>query len=453
MPDNKNPIIFPDLVEANSITQWLSHTLGGLTSDKILYPVIVVAGLIVLLGLMYLTFRFLIFRPIASSSFAAKRMLFNQLLKSRILGSLAAVVGLIVVDIVLDLLPNLSKGFYALTDRVITALLIFAVAQTIVRGFRFGDAYYSSLSSVNREGAFRGYVTVGSFLVYGLAVILILATLMGKSPAYFLTGLGAMSAVLLIVFRDTLLSMFANVIVTTGDLVRVGDWIAVSGTDADGTVTDVSLNVVKVQNFDHTVTSLPTYTLVQSSFTNWRGMFDSGGRRIKRSLLLDQRTIRTLSANELEQLAKLPLVDQALTLERESVTGNPECANGLLVTNSGLFRQYCLVYLQQHPKIHHDGMTLLVRQLEPTETGIPLQLYCFTTDTRWAFYEAIQASIFDHLLSLVPVFGLRVFQTESDFAEPEPQARTVDLAPNRLVPAWSSETQPNSEPPTSNPSA
>lgn len=408
----------------------------------------VIAGLIVLLGLMYLIFRFLIFRPVASSSFAAQRMLFSHLLMSRILGSLAAVVGLIVVNVVLDLLPNLDKGFYDLTDRAITALLIFAVAQTIVRGFRFGDAYYSSLSSVNRDGAFRGYVTVASFLVYGLALILILATLMGKSPAYFLTGLGAMSAVLLIVFRDTLLSMFANVIVTTGDLVRVGDWIAVSGTAANGTVTDISLNVVKVQNFDNTVTSLPTYTLVQNSFTNWRGMFDSGGRRIKRSLLLDQRTIRTLSATELEELAKVPLVDRALTLEKESIAGNPESVNGLLITNSGLFRQYCLVYLQEHPKIHHDGMTLLVRQLEPTENGIPLQLYCFTTDTRWAFYEAIQASIFDHLLSLVPVFGLRVFQTESDFAEPDPSTRTLNLAPKQLVPALPAETRPGSSPPS-----
>ena len=435
MSEDKGLIVLPDFVKASSITQWLGETLGGLTSDKILYPVIVVAGLLFLFWLTYLIFKFLIFKPIARSTFAAKSARFNQLLKSRVLGSLATAVGLIVIDIVLDLLPNLNHQFQDLTDRVITALLILVIAQAIVRTFRFVDAYYSSLSSVNREGAFQGYVTVGSFLVYGVAVILILATLMGKSPAYFLTGLGAMSAVLLIVFRDTLLSMFANVIVTTGDLVRVGDWIAVSGTDANGYVTELSLNVLKVQNFDKTVTSLPTYTLVQNSFTNWRGMFDAGGRRIKRPLFLDQRTFRTLSAKELDQLAKLPLVDQALSLEREAVAGNPECANGLLVTNSGLFRQYCLVYLQQHPKIHHDAMTLLVRQLQPTETGIPLELYCFTTDTRWAFYEGIQATIFDHLLSLVPIFGLRIFQTESDFAEPDPIARTVDLVPDLLVTA------------------
>jgi miniconductance mechanosensitive channel len=238
--------------------------------------------------------------------------------------------------------------------------------------------------------------------------------------------------------------MFANVLVTTGDLVRVGDWITVSGSDADGYVVDVSLNVVKVQNFDKTVTTLPAYTLVQNSFINWRGMFDSGGRRIKRSILLDQRSIRMLSVEDLDQLSKIPLMDKALQLETESVSGNPECCDRLRITNSGLFRQYALAYLNQHPKIHHDSMTLLVRQLQPTANGLPIELYCFTTDTRWAFYEDIQATIFDHLLSLIPVFGLRVFQLESDFSEPGPSARKVDVSPDSLVSAGTA--QPASNP-------
>jgi miniconductance mechanosensitive channel len=228
--------------------------------------------------------------------------------------------------------------------------------------------------------------------------------------------------------------MFANVIVTTGDLVRIGDWITVKGADADGYVTEVSLNVVKVQNFDKTITSLPTYTLVQNPFVNWRGMFDSGGRRIKRSILLDQRSIRMLAKSELDQVANIPLMDEALTLEKESVLGSPECDDGPRITNSGLFRQYILAYLQQHPKIHHTAMTLLVRQLQPTANGLPIELYCFTTDTRWAFYEDIQATIFDHLFSMLPVFGLRVFQTESDFAESETTSRKVDLKSDSFVP-------------------
>ncbi len=412
---------------------WLDQTLSGVTSHKIAYPIIVVISLIIAVCLIYLLFRFLILRPIAKSKFTAKNVRLNQLLGSKVLGSIASIVAIVLTSAILEALPKLSNNFHDLSHRVIDALLIFVIARMIVRIFRFADDYYSSLPSVNRDKAFEGYVMVGAFLIHGVAVILILAALLGKSPTYFLTGLGAMSAVLLIVFRDTLLSMFANVIVTTGDLVREGDWISVNNTDANGYVTDITLNMLKVQNFDHTITSLPTYTLLQNSFTNWRGMFDSGGRRIKRSIMLDMRSIRTLSEEELVQLEKIPLMDKALALEKQAVTGNPECAGGLLITNSGLFRQYCLTYILQHPKVHHDAMTLLVRQLQPTENGLPLELYCFATDTRWAFYEGIQAGIFDHLLSLLPVFGLRVFQSEGDFAEPDPIARKINLEPDALV--------------------
>ena len=421
---------------------WLEQTISGVTSHKIAYPIIVVISLIIAVCLIYLLCRFLILRPIAKSKFTSKRVRLNQLLKSKVLGSIASIFAIVLTSSILETLPKLSKDFHDLTHRVIDALLIFVIARMIVRIFRFADDYYSSLPSVNRDKAFEGYVMVGSFLIHGVAVILILATLLGKSPTYFLTGLGAMSAVLLILFRDTLLSMFANVIVTTGDLVREGDWIAVDNTDANGYVIDVSLNIVKVQNFDHTITSLPTYTLLQNSFTNWRGMFDSGGRRIKRSIMLDMRSIRTLCEEELAQLEKIPLMDKALALEKQAVTGNPECAGGLLITNSGLFRQYCLAYILQHPKIHHDAMTLLVRQLQPTENGLPMELYCFATDTRWAFYEGIQAGIFDHLLSLLPVFGLRVFQSEGDFAEPGPITRKINLEPDALVSIGPAQTQP-----------
>ena len=229
-----------------------------------------------------------------------------------------------------------------MAHRITHSFFIVIVAHMLIRIAHLADAYYSSLPTVNRKNAFAGYITVGSFVIYSIAIILVVSVLMNKSPLYFVTALGAMSAVLLIVFRDTLLSMFANVIVTTGDLVRVGDWITVKGSDADGYVTEVSLNVVKVQNFDKTVTSLPTYTLVQKSFVNWRGMFDAGGRRIKRSIYLDQRSIRMLTKGELDQVANIPLMDESLRLEQESVEGNPECTEGSRITNSGLFSAVCV---------------------------------------------------------------------------------------------------------------
>lgn len=444
MPESKDPGSSLGAVSEKSIADLFNQAMSELTFDRIWYPIIVLISLVVALWLIYLICRFLIFRPIAKSQFALKRKGFEQLLDSRLLGSLASIVAIVVVDVAFDTLPKLNPEFHELTHRVITAILILVVAQMFVRCCRFADVYYSSLPSVNRTRAFQGYVTVGSFVIYTIAAVLVVSVLLAKSPIYFLTGLGAASAVLLLVFRDTLLSMFANVLVTTGDLVRVGDWITVHGSDADGYVVDVSLNMVKVQNFDNTVTSLPAYTLVQNPFVNWRGMFDSGGRRIKRSILLDQRSIRLLSVEDLNQLSQIPLMDKALQLETESVGNNPECCDALRITNSGLFRQYVLTYLNQHPKIHHNSMTLLVRQLQPTENGLPIELYCFTTDTRWAFYEDIQATIFDHLLSLVPVFGLRVFQLESDFSEPGPSARKVDVSPGLLVSAGSAQPPPNS---------
>ena len=428
-----DPNFFPGVLLASSLSNWLREIARGTQSHFVLYP-IVIAGLLLTLWLIYLVFRFLIFRPIAKSQFASKSVHFNQIIESRILGSMASVVAVVAIDVAIDWLPNLDKEFVVVAHRVIGSMFIVIVAHMLIRIARLADAYYSSLPTINRKNAFAGYITVGSFVVYSIAIILVISVLMNKSPIYFVTALGAMSAVLLIVFRDTLLSMFANVIVTTGDLVRVGDWISVKGSEADGYVTEVSLNVVKVQNFDKTITSLPTYTLVQSAFINWRGMFDAGGRRIKRSIYLDQRSIRMLAKSELEEITSIPLMDQALTLEQQSVEGNPECAGGPRITNSGLFRQYVLAYLQQHPKIHNTGMTLLVRQLQPTPTGLPIELYCFTTDTRWAFYEDIQATIFDHLFAMLPVFGLRAYQSESDFAETDVTSRIVDLKRDAMVP-------------------
>lgn len=419
--------------KADKVARGVNTLLESWFTDRTVYQLAVAVGLIVILVVIYLICRYLIFRPIARSRFASKSTRLSQIFKSKVLASLAEVVAIIIVDILLEVIPKLQTEFLSAAHRVIAALLILSVAQLIVRSGRLADVIYSSLPTINRERALRGYVTVGSVVIYIVAFVLIVSVLLEKSPIYFLTGLGAMSVFLVIIFRDTLLSMFANVIVTTGDLVRVGDWITVDGTDADGFVVDVSLNVVKVQNFDKTITSLPTYILVQKSFVNYRGMFDSGGRRIKRSLILDQQSMRCLSKEDIEQLQKIPLVEKALELEIKAVAQGPEPTNtdGLLITNSGLFRQYISVYLQQHPQIHQD-MTLMVRQLQANQNGLPIEVYCFSKDTRWAVYEKLQAKIFDHLISMVPVFGLRVFQAENSFLEPGAEARLVELAPNRM---------------------
>lgn len=421
----------PDTTKVESVfesPQWLQDLLQPLEANPWVYAAVVGGGLLVLLWLIHLFFRFLVVRPLAGSGiFGISRWIpVSDLVQTKVISSVSTLLSIVVVGVAVQLLPDLDRSFTDLADRTVTGLGIFFVAQLLVRCGRLADVVYSRFPSVDRPGALRGYVSVGSFVVYLAALVLIVSTILDRSPVYFLTGLGAVSALLLILFRDTLLSIFANVIVTTGDLVRVGDWIQIPGKNADGYVIDVSLNVVKVQNFDKTIAVLPTYTLVQESFVNYRGMYNAGGRRIKRSLLLDQRTVRPLSTAELSRLGSTPLMKKAIDLETQAVAAAVE---GDLPTNSGLLRQYVRVYLEAHPRIHGDPFTMLVRHLDPTPEGLPLQVYCFVDDTAWAPYEAIQASIFDHLLSVLPAFGLRTYQSESDFAEPDPVSRRLEIDP------------------------
>ncbi|MFH1569821.1 MAG: mechanosensitive ion channel domain-containing protein, partial [Gemmatimonadota bacterium] len=253
-----------------------------------------------------------------------------------------------------------------------------------------------------------------------------LAVLLGRSPWGLLSGVGAVMAVILLVFRDTLLSLVASVQIATNKLVKVGDWIEVPAFGADGDVIDIALHTVKVRNWDKTITTIPTYRLLDSSFKNWQGMFETGGRRIKRALYLDMNTVRFCDDAMLDRYERIELVREYVRERRREVeehnrarqVDTAEPVNGRRLTNLGTFRAYVVAYLKAHPKVHPD-LTFLVRQLAPGEHGLPLEIYVFTSDTAWASYEGIQADIFDHLLASVPEFGLRVYQQPSgrDVAE------------------------------------
>jgi miniconductance mechanosensitive channel len=266
----------------------------------------------------------------------------------------------------------------------------------------------------------KGFAQAIKLVLFFVGGILVLSILVGKSPIYFLSGLGALTAVLLLVFRDALLGLVAGVMISVNQMVRVGDWIEMPKAGADGDVIDVSLTTVKVSNWDKTITTIPSYDLISCSFKNWRGMFDSGGRRIKRSIHIDMSTIRFIDSELLARFQRIRRLRSYLEskldeINRENQANETDMeilCNGRRLTNVGTFRAYCVQYLREHPQIH-QGMTFLVRQLAPTEHGLPLEIYVFTTDTRWAVYEGIQADIFDHLLAVLPEFGLRVFQQPS----------------------------------------
>ncbi|TSJ77073.1 mechanosensitive ion channel family protein [Rariglobus hedericola] len=250
--------------------------------------------------------------------------------------------------------------------------------------------------------------------------IFILAALMGKSPVYFLSGIGALTAIIILIFKDAILGFVAGIQISVNQLVRVGDWIEMPKNGADGDVIDVSLTTVKVRNWDKTITTIPTYSLISDSFKNWRGMTDSGGRRIKRSLYIDMHTVAFATEQQLARWNGLRLLKPYLDEKLAAIASEKNqpgqdtgvLGNGRRLTNLGTFRAYCIAYLKAHPGIHQD-MTFLVRQLQPTEHGVPLELYVFTTDIRWAFYEDVQSDIFDHLLAVIGQFDLRVFQNAS----------------------------------------
>ena len=320
-----------------------------------------------------------------------------------------------------------------LEDAAVTVITRVAAAMILLSGARVVNAFLTASNTIysqnpqNASHPIKGYVQVAKIVVSVVATILILATLLDRSPLIFLSGLGAMTAVLLLVFRDTILSLVASVQITGNDMVRVGDWIEMPQFGADGDVIDVALHTVKVQNWDKTVTTIPTHRLITDSFKNWRFMSLSGGRRIKRSLSIDMGTVRFLDADEVEHVGQFALMRDYIAGKRKELDANharedlnPDFNTDVRrLTNLGTFRAYIERYLDAHPRIHSNGMTLLVRQLAPGATGIPIEIYCFTTTTDWNAYEAIQADIFDHLLAVAPEFGLAAFQSPSgsDFAE------------------------------------
>ena len=247
--------------------------------------------------------------------------------------------------------------------------------------------------------AIQGYLDLVKLLFYLIGFILTISILTGESPVILLSGLGALTAVLLIVFKDTLLSLVASVRISANNLVRLGDWIEVPIFGADGDVINMSLDNVTIQNWDKTISVVPTYKFLETPFKNWRGMSESGGRRMKRSLSIDMASIEFLTAAQVKKLTKLP--------------GLAELSNEEELTNIGAFRQYSEALMRRSPDLHQNGMTMMVRQLAPGSKGLPIELYAFTNNTDWAVYESIQAKLFEHLIAIMPEFDLRIFQEPS----------------------------------------
>ncbi len=305
--------------------------------------------------------------------------------------------------------------------RVAAAWIVVAAARTVDAVINvFHDLYRER--KVDQRRPIKGFIQLGKVALLIVAVVVVLTTLLDQSPVGILSGLGAMSAVLLLVFRDAILGFVSGVQLSANNMVQIGDWIEMPKYEADGTVVDITLQTIKVQNWDKTFTTIPIYALVSDSFKNWRGMDESGGRRIKRAINIDMRSVRFVTPEMLERYRRFARLRRYLNTRQAEIDAyNQEhhidltdTVSGRRMTNLGVFRAYIAAYLQEHPQINHE-MTFLIRHLAPRPTGIPIEIFVFSRDKRWPVYEEIQADIFDHLLAVVPEFDLRVFQEPSGY--------------------------------------
>jgi miniconductance mechanosensitive channel len=341
----------------------------------------------------------------------------DAIMGRRVLARLANVVPALIVLGGIALVPGVPDWLDIVVRNVALAYVALTVAMVIGNLLNALNDIYEQISRNAARRPIKGYLQLMKIGIYIVAGVLVIASLIGKSPLVLLTGLGAMTAVLMLVFKDTILSLVASVQLSSNDMLRVGDWIEMPSQNADGDVIDISLHTVKVQNWDKTISTIPTWKLISESYRNWRGMSDFGGRRIKRALLIDQTSVRFLDQEERRHLRRIALIDEYLDKQQAELAeynakldaAGKDPVNNRRATNLGTFRAYITAYLRSHPGVAHD-MTLMVRQLDPTPTGLPLQVYCFSADVRWVQYENLAGDIFDHLLAVLPEFGLRLYQ-------------------------------------------
>jgi miniconductance mechanosensitive channel len=321
--------------------------------------------------------------------------------------------------LVLESLIYLFPDIEVIAHKIIQSSLILVISLIATVFMTNLNTVYER-SAISKNKPIKSYIQIFKIIIYIAAAIVILSILLGQPPWYLLTGLGAMTAVILLIFRDTILSFVTSLQISSNDLVRVGDWIEVPAYGADGDVIDIALHTIKIQNWDKTITTIPTHKLIEVSFKNWRGMQATGGRRIKRAVYIDQSSIKFCDHRMLKRFQQMNLlkdyirtkVEELETYNREHGFSDTRSVNGRRLTNIGTLRAYITAYLKQHPHLHH-GLTTMVRQLNPGPDGLPLEIYCFASSTEWVAYEDIQSDIFDHILAIVPEFELRIFQNPS----------------------------------------
>ena len=414
----------------SKVYEWMFNNLSSLglseQTTHVFNAVILMVLLVAVLYVIDYIFRRILLITVDKLVSKSKTVFDDYLFKHKVFKYFVHIISITVIRFFIPIIfigfPQWTSVAIKLTD-VVMIITIGVFANGIVRTIR--DYLRTKKAFVDKP--LDSYAQVVAIFIFFVCGIIVFTTLTGKSPYAFLISLGAASAVLMLVFKDTILGFVASVQVSANDMVRVGDWVEMPKYGADGDVLSINLNTVKVQNWDKTITTVPTYAFISDSFKNWRGMQESGGRRIKRSIYLKMNSFRFLEEEDLEKFKKYRLLkDYVLQKEKEIEEHNKGIeaefisANVRRLSNVGMFRVYVNNYLKEVEGVNKD-MTIMVRQLAPTPHGLPMEIYCFTNDIRWLYYEGIVADIFDHLLTIVREFDLEVFEepTGADFLKIE----------------------------------
>lgn len=380
-----------------------SAHLSMFVALTILLVVALVANYVVKRLLVNIVHRLIALSPLVTE---------EDLIDNKIIPRIANIIPAAVFIFGISFVPEMPENITLLMKNIASAVIVLSVAMSICSAFDAIDALYMRRPDAENK-PIKGYIQVLKIIIYFVAAILIISTLIDKSPLILFSGLGAIAAVLLLIFQDTILSLVASVQVSTNDMLQVGDWIEMPSLNVNGSVIDIALHSVRVRNLDNTITTLPTRRLVSDSFKNWRGLKDQGGRCIQRALFIDQNTIHFLTEKEKEFLKDKLFLEEFLSdisQEETFTTGK--------TTNINAFCVYAVKYLKKHPRIHSQ-LPILLRHLTSSPKGLPLEIYCFANTTDWAEYEAIQNDVFSYFYAILPEFGLKIFQEPSghDFKE------------------------------------
>ncbi len=404
----------------NEASNWITEQLLALGLNDFYANIIRIVILLAVMLLVSWIANFLVKRYVVK---AIERILKktktnydDYIIKRRVFNKLSHLVPALIVLLYIDTIFNNLPVISDFITNMVIVYMIFIIVSSFSAFMKAVDDIYNTFDFA-KERPIKGYIQVVQIVVFSIAVLITISVVFGKDMTAIFTGLGAIAAIILLIFKDTILGLVAGVQLTANNMVKIGDWISMPSHNTDGTVLEITLNTVKVQNWDKTISTIPTYALVTNSFSNWRGMEESGGRRIKRDISIDMQSVKFCDDKMISKFKKIAFLQEYIDSKSEELVeynkvnhvDESVLVNGRRLTNIGVFRKYMEEYLKHHPKINND-MTFLVRHLQPTEKGIPIEIYVFSKDQEWANYEAIQADIFDHILAVLSEFELSVFQ-------------------------------------------